>query len=352
MNSNVQTTPFADSRRPASAPRFSIVIPVLNEERMIAGCLEALSKLEYPHSQFEVIVVDNGSTDRTTSIAASFSSLLNLSILQRTNVKISGVRNWGAAAARGDILAFLDADCIVPARWLQEAEVLYASKSRVLLGAHYRIPEPSSWVARSWFRERETTACELASYVPSGNLFISRSHFAVIGGFDETLETNEDYDFCQSARAAGLEILAYPAIAVVHLGTPQTLYDFYRRQRWHGKHVFKVFLRRLPQLHNLRAVSFALYTIVSIMGLLTGLLWAAFNGSMIPPAIACALLVTGPLLLGMWRIWSSRIEWWRLLPLMLLYFTFGMARAACLLDVRNWLDWRSDFQHRTASAGT
>jgi glycosyltransferase involved in cell wall biosynthesis len=84
----------------------SIILPARNEERSIERALDALNALAYPRERYEVIVVDNGSTDATTRIARS----RGVQVLQHPEGRVGAVRNAGAAGATGSILAFLDAD--------------------------------------------------------------------------------------------------------------------------------------------------------------------------------------------------------------------------------------------------
>src|SRR5690554_2773864 len=97
-------------------PSFSIVIPVFNEENYIGRCLKSIYNSNYEHSQFEVIVVDNGSHDRSHQIALGFE---HTRVLQLAKGNVGAVRNHGAAHARGDVLFFIDADCLVDPNWLQ-----------------------------------------------------------------------------------------------------------------------------------------------------------------------------------------------------------------------------------------
>jgi len=104
------------SESPAIAPfsghcRVSIIVPALNEEQVIGRCLEAVAANDFPLEQMEVILVDNGSKDRTIAIARSYEKSLPLRVLERKGVHISAMRNAGAREARGELLAFLDADC-------------------------------------------------------------------------------------------------------------------------------------------------------------------------------------------------------------------------------------------------
>jgi glycosyltransferase involved in cell wall biosynthesis len=315
-------------------PDVSVIIPALNEEKVIGNCLEALRKMDAASVTFEVIIVDNGSTDRTAQIVNRFSTSLNLRVLEKRGVHISALRNLGASQAQGEILAFLDADCLVPSNWLIQALKHLGEDNQSIVGARYRIPERSSWIARTWSQQRETKRRELVSYVPSGDLILSRSNFFEIGGFDEQLETNEDYEFCQRARAKCLQIIACPEIAVVHLGTPQSLVDFYRKHRWHGNHVLRVFLRDHQHRQNARAIGYTSYILTGLAVTSLGLIALCFGRPMLFE-IALSATAVAPILLSLIDIAKGQ-PWRKFGRLVLLYFIFGIARCTSLLDRRNW----------------
>ncbi|HUW94337.1 MAG TPA: glycosyltransferase [Anaerolineae bacterium] len=94
---------------------ISVVIPAHNEERYLGACLEALQRQRYPRSRFEVIVVDNASTDATPRIARQFGAM----VVTEPRMSIGRARQRGADTAQGDILASTDADTIVPPDWLE-----------------------------------------------------------------------------------------------------------------------------------------------------------------------------------------------------------------------------------------
>src|SRR5947209_2513296 len=244
--SPVEQIAVAVSGRPAlagTAVAVTVIIPALNEEKMIGRCLESLAQLNFVRERFEVIVVDNGSADQTIEIAKSFQNQLNLRIFEKAGVRISALRNLGARQAQGSIVAFLDADCLVPSGWLEHMIELVPANSAGIVGAHYLLPENSSWVGRTWHRYHEAEKSGEVSHVPAGDLIMRREDFFRLGGFDETIQTNEDYELCERARAGGMTVRAAPEMGVVHLGTAQSLHVFFRKQAWHGTHVIKVFLR-------------------------------------------------------------------------------------------------------------
>jgi glycosyltransferase involved in cell wall biosynthesis len=313
-------------------PQISIIIPALNEEAVIGRCLDSLAKNNFPKSAFEVIVVDNGSTDRTIDIAKSFEKVLALKVLKLEKAHISALRNRGAAEAGGKFLAFLDADCLAPENWLHFAVERLSSRNTGIIGGHCTIPKDSPWVTRVWYGDRQTVKRGHVSYVPAANLLLSQVNFIEIGSFDESLETNEECEFCNRARKKTLTVVAYPELGVVHLRDPQTIGAFFRKHRWHGKHVFKVFVRNLPSIVNGRSVFFALYTALALLGVVVSLV----AGHLVWFGFSVGLLFSPSVVLSM-RIVLRRQRWMDFAPLLLLHATYGFARASALLDLRNWL---------------
>jgi glycosyltransferase involved in cell wall biosynthesis len=320
----------------ASVVSISIIIPALDEEKMIGRCLDSLTRLAFARDRFEVLVVDNGSQDQTVAVAESFKDRLNLKVLQHAGVRISALRNLGARAAAGDILAFLDADCLAPADWLDRIFALVPADDAGVLGAYYLLPEDSSWVGRTWHRYQEAPKSGEVSHVPAGDLVMRREDFLKLGGFDETIQTNEDYELCERARKAGMRVRAFPQIGVIHLGTAQSLRVFFRKQAWHGTHVIKVFLRDPLKSHNRKAVFFAAYTLLSFFAIAAGLAGALmWHQTWWLPVAGFAALCLPPTALAARHALSSR-RYSDFFPLFALYLTYGIARAKALLSIRNF----------------
>jgi glycosyltransferase involved in cell wall biosynthesis len=334
-----QTEAFLAAGHPLSAdvgaPIVSVVIPALNAEQHIALCLASLTTQNCPTSTFEVIVVDNGSTDATVSIASSFKSTLNIRVLEKKMGYVSEVRNYGVKNARGRILAFLDSDCVAPPNWLSDATRLLQDTGAGIVGSHYRIPPQSSWSALVWDRYLFADKSGRIAFVPTGNLLISRSLFDSLGGLDETIQTNEDVELCRRVRSLGFSVHAYPQIAVVHFGTPQTLRAFYKKERWHGLHVLRVFLRDFPDSGNGRVITYALYILVCELVAMVGLLLAFSTGNWWTFSLALVGALIPAIALSMSNVHRAR-RWKDFFSLFVLYLTYGFARARCLLDPRSW----------------
>lgn len=215
-------------------PVVSIIIPAYNEEDCITATLQAIRD-NPPHDHYEVLVVDNGSTDRTPVLVKE----AGVRLISHPEGTIASVRNCGVAASRGEILVFLDADVLVTAQWAKSmVSVVDTLIKQPLLvtGSRCLPPNDGNWFNRYWFSR---LAEYEAPYINSGHLVTSRKLFDLIQGFSEHLKTAEDYDFCMKAKAAGAELKNNPDLPVIHTGYPRTLLTFIKRERWHGREDFE-----------------------------------------------------------------------------------------------------------------
>ncbi len=133
---------------------FSIVIPAHNEEKYIEETLINIKNLNYPADNFETIVVENGSTDKTTEVAKKFESL-NIKIFSSTEKGVSKARNFGARqiSPKSEWTVFLDADTILKAEFLNDLND-YLQKNitkNYSVGTTTLLPSPDSRKARLWF---------------------------------------------------------------------------------------------------------------------------------------------------------------------------------------------------------
>ena len=117
---------------------ISVVVPAYNEEQNIAICLESLCRQTLPRVQYEIIVVDGESKDRTREIAARYADMVFI----QTSKKVGGARNDGVKAAKGEIIATTDADCILPPHWIKRIAEDFKDPSIVqVYGPVYPIEE-------------------------------------------------------------------------------------------------------------------------------------------------------------------------------------------------------------------
>jgi glycosyltransferase involved in cell wall biosynthesis len=108
---------------------ISVIIPTFNEEENIAQCLVSLTHQTVPRAEYEVIVVDGGSKDETCRIAEKYAD----KVFAQTSKKVGGARNDGIMAAKGEIVATTDADCILPPDWIERIKKDFLDEHLVLL---------------------------------------------------------------------------------------------------------------------------------------------------------------------------------------------------------------------------
>lgn len=214
--------------------RVSIVIPTFNSKKTIGKCLEHIRGMEYRSDLIEIIIVDNGSTDRTCHIVKEYGIY---PIIDDT-ASISRLRNIGAIQATGDVLGFIDSDCLVPKGWLRDAiKILNNDRSIGILGGHYLPTLDGTWVERTWCKLKSGIDGEV-NFISAGDMLIWKTLFNRIGGFDETLVTGEDYEICQRIKMNGKKIWSSSNLDVVHLGNVKTLREVLKKERWYGFGMF------------------------------------------------------------------------------------------------------------------
>jgi GT2 family glycosyltransferase len=235
----------------ADLPVVSFVVPVRDDAARLRRCLESIAANDYAAECVEVIVIDNGSRDGSADVARQCGA----TVLQITGVGVAGLRNRGAAAARGQILAFVDADHEIDAHWVRQAVTALACPGVAAAGAPCVPPADGTWVQLRYdgLRERVDEPVDVA-WLGSGNLAIRRDAFDAMGGFDTSLETCEDVDLCQRLGAAGYRILCDPKLRNIHFGDPASLGALFAGELWRGRDNLRVTLRGPRTLRHFRSV--------------------------------------------------------------------------------------------------
>lgn len=200
----------ADSQRPRGAPALvSVVIPCRNGALTLNEQLEALSAQTYP-GKWEVVVIDNGSTDNSMEIARDWSGRLpDLRIHETLEVGVSHVRNAGVRAGSGDLIALADADDVVEPGWL-EALVL-ASKDADLVGGRLDDLALNSGRTIHWRGRLPQDALmrplDHLPFAPGCNCAVWRDVFEALGGWDPNYAAgSDDVDFSWRAQALGYTV--------------------------------------------------------------------------------------------------------------------------------------------------
>lgn len=208
----------------------SVIIPCFNEETTIgAVILAAKNELKKVGLCYEVIVVDNRSTDSSRDVA----SLAGATVVSSDAQTVAAVRNFGVSHSNGKVLVFLDGDVIVQSGWGRAFIHSWRDGGKkVIGGSHCLAPSDVPWVLSTWYSGIETD--NRKTHLGTGHLIVSKDIFQEIGGFDTSLVSGEDYEFCGRARAKGISIVPDQRLRAVHEGYPHTLKAFFNREVWHG----------------------------------------------------------------------------------------------------------------------
>lgn len=210
------TQPRADGW---SRPLISVVVPHFNQPDQLRRCLASLAAQTLGCERFEVIVVDNGSQVPPGPVVAD---LANARLEAEPARGPGPARNKGVALARGDILAFIDADCTADPRWLEEIARFYeGAPEGTVIGGDVRIAmtdpaHPTMLEAyEAVFAYRQREYIERMGFSGTGNLAMRPADFAAVGPF-AGIDVAEDRDWGRRAIAAGLRIVYVPQMVVFH----------------------------------------------------------------------------------------------------------------------------------------
>ncbi len=231
--------------------RVSVVIPVFNAEDLLADCLKALVHQSLPSEQFEIIVVDDGSRDRSSAVAEQFGARL----IRRKHGGAPAARNVGIHSAHGPWIAFTDSDCIPSRGWLAG-----------LLGAVDRAPECVGAAGPILGFESDSPAAQFVDlsrgldaerhlshprfpFAPLGNSMYLQSALKDVGGFDERFTT---YDACdlhlRIQRAQKRPFVFVPAAIVLHRHR-RSWTDYWRQQFGYGRGYGQFLLKHRNEVH-------------------------------------------------------------------------------------------------------
>ncbi len=211
---------------------FSIVTPAKNAEKTIGKCMENLLNQNYPKQKYEIIVVDNNSTDKTTDAIKQYP----VKYLLEKKPGAAATRNLGIKNANGKIIAFIDSDRYADKNWLAKAKEEFDKKRINLLAGEVKPEKGASRVEKilvDWGMDQQ---CSVESgYAATCNLFAERRTFKKVGLFDEKdlwLDA-EDVEFCLRAKDHGFKLEFSPEVIVYY--KPRTLGGAIKREFRRGR---------------------------------------------------------------------------------------------------------------------
>ena len=229
-------------------PRISVVVCSFNGSRIIGECLRAISKIRYPN--FEVIVVDDGSTDNTAAIAAQY----DVRLIRTPNHGLSHARNIGWQSANGEIVAYIDDDAYPDPDWLGYLAETFRTHDYAGVGGPNIPPRDDGFIAACVANAPGGPAHVLltdteAEHIPGCNMAFLRSALEAVGGFDAQFRTaGDDVDMCWRLQEHGWKLGFSPSAQVWH-HRRNSLRKFWRQQKGYGK-AEALLEKKWPQKYN------------------------------------------------------------------------------------------------------
>ncbi len=215
-------------------PLVSVVVCCYNGEPTLDQCLQSLTELDYP--SFEVIVVDDGSRDRTYEIAGKYPTVRRIQV---PNGGLSRARNLGIEAARGEVVAFIDSDAYADPDWLYYVVSAMDEHGAAAVGGPNLSPLQDGFTAQCVDESPGNPTCvlvdnERAEHIPGCNMAFRKDAFKAVGLFDvEHRAAGDDVDLCWRLLVANKQIVYHPSAVVWHHRRP-TVRTYLRQQAGYG----------------------------------------------------------------------------------------------------------------------
>ena len=228
------------------SPTISVIVCTYNGTATLRSCLESLQRLRY--ASFEVLLIDDGSTEDIASIAAAFP---RVRYLRQEHAGLSAARNLGIREACGEILAYTDDDCLADEDWLLHIAAGFDDPQWVACGGPNIPPVPRNQAEAIVAAAPGAPAHVMlndseAEHLPGCNLAIRKAVLEAIGGFRETYRTaGDDVDVCWRLREAGGRLRFMPGAMVWH-HRRRSFSAYLRQQRGYG-HAEALLMKDHPQ---------------------------------------------------------------------------------------------------------
>jgi ABC-type multidrug transport system fused ATPase/permease subunit/GT2 family glycosyltransferase len=226
--------PASSPIQPFDWPRISVVVCSRNGSHTISECCEGLLEQDYP--DFEVVVVDDGSTDATAAIASEY----GFRVISTENQGLSSARNTGLAAATGEIVAYIDDDARPDPHWLTYLAATFLRTDHAGVGGPNIPPPGDGPIARCVANApggpiHVLLSDTVAEHIPGCNMTFRRSCLQAVGGFDPQYRAaGDDVDICWRLHARGWTLGFHPAAVVWHRRR-NSVRAYWKQQMGYGK---------------------------------------------------------------------------------------------------------------------
>lgn len=223
----------------------SIIVPVYNGERTLDKCIKSLLYLEYPKEKYEIIVVDNNSTDNSIEIAKKYP----VKLLHEGKQSSYAARNFGVKNAKGEIVAYTDADCVVDKEWLRQLVKNFKDETIAGVGGEILAYNPKSIVERysdknDVLSQKSNFNFEIVGFkmpfMATANAAYKKQILNEIGLFDDSFTSGGDVDLAWRITLNGYKIVFEPKALIYHRHRT-TLYGLFKQFFRYGEGHPKLF---------------------------------------------------------------------------------------------------------------
>jgi len=279
---------------------ISVIIPTYNSEKTIEACIKSLLKQSFHKKQYEIIVVDDGSTDRTVELISKYP----VKLFKRPHKGPAAARNFGAKHAKGKILLFTDADCVPDKNWIEYMVEPFKNEQIVGVSGTYKTLNKNKTIARFVGYEIEDRHKKLAKqkfidFIGTFSAGYRKNIFSKYGGFDTkfAMASGEDPDLSFNISKSGGRMIFQPRAFVYH-NHPDTLWKFLRQKFWRGYWRVRLYKRHKEKIFRHSYTPKSLFLEEALIGL-TFLSFIFFLMKILPLYISpfsllLALLLTLP----------------------------------------------------------
>ncbi len=198
----------------------TVVIPTYNRKESLIDCVNSLIDQTYPKEAYEIIVVDDGSTDGTDELfEKNFSTIMHpgLKYLHQTNKGSYAARNTGVKNASGDVICFTDDDCIVEKNWIESIVSGFSDHSIGGVGGKVLTHKPETLAQQYCELYNPIDVGELKKiFFPTANVAYLHRVLQEVGGFDNFFRESGDVDIGLRLRLKGYSLKYMPSAIVYH----------------------------------------------------------------------------------------------------------------------------------------
>lgn len=257
----------------------SVIVPAYNAEKTIRQCLKALLQQDFPKEQYEIIVVDDGSRDRTAEVAMEYP----VRVMRQKHTGPAAARNKGAKITKGEILVFIDADCKSKDNCLSTLVGNFNSPDIAGVGGSYETGNKNYALARIIGYEiaiRHKRMPRFVDYLGGFNCAYRKDVFQKADGFDESFieASGEDNDLSYRIFDMGYRLVFEPKAVVMHNHSSR-LIDYLRKQYQHAMWRVKLYRKHPKKIKGdiyvgvMSLIVQSLFYIAFILTLVTSLFW-------------------------------------------------------------------------------